>query len=355
MLRQTEYVLFLALASPITAALPGCDSTGVEQPPPPTSDPVSLIDLTGGIYKGFKGGLYPDGNEPPPDHTAFGANMARAIEPVGANGQPDPAGKVVLLSISMSNATQEWCHPSSHGGAGAEPCNAWTLMGQAARDPAVEHDKLVLANGAQGGMSLELWDSPNEANYDRVRDEVLPAFGVTEAQVQVIWMKVALQNESTRPALPDPNADAYVEEATIGDVMRSLVVRYPNLHQVFFTSRIYAGYGAPTENSPEPYAYETGFATKWAIEAQIEQRSSGTVDAEAGDLGAVPFMAWGPYLWAPGVVPRSDGLVWPREYFDGDGIHPSALGEERVASHLLAFFKESPFTLCWFLGGQTCP
>jgi hypothetical protein len=355
MLRHIAYVLFPALAIPITTGLAGCKETIVEQQPPPNpSEPVALIDLVGGTYTGFVGGLYPASNDPPPDHAGFGAAMARATEPRRADGQPDPAGKVVLLSISMSNATQEWCHQDSHGGAGAPPCNPWTLMGQAASDPAVNHTTLVIANGAQGGQSLETWDDPDDANYNRVRDEVLPAFGVTEAQVQAVWMKVAMQGEPTRPALPDPGADAYVEEATIGDVMRALAVRYPNLRQVFFTSRIYAGYGAPTENSPEPYAYETGFATKWAIEAQIVQRSTGSIDPQAGDLSGVPFMAWGPYLWAPGAVPRLDGLFWPREYFDRDGIHPSELGEDRVADYLLAFFKGSPFTSCWFLAGQTC-
>ena len=32
-----------------------------------------------------------------------------------------------------------------------------------------------------------------------------------------------------------------------------------------------------------------------------------------------PWAAWGPYLWANGTEPRSDGLTWPREDFTGGG------------------------------------
>ena len=184
---------------------------------------------------------------------------------------------------------------------------------------------------------------------------MLPAFGLTEAQVQIVWVKVALKDEPSRPSLPDPQADAYVTEATIGDVVRALRARYPNLQQVFFTSRIYGGWAAPDRNSPEPWAYETGFATKWAIEAQITQRATGTVDEETGDLDGMPFMAWGPYVWSYGDRPREDGLMWPSGLFTRGGIHPNDDGARIVADYLLEFFKTAPFTRCWFLEGLTCP
>jgi hypothetical protein len=59
-----------------------------------------------------------------------------------------------------------------------------------------------------------------------------------------------------RIALPNENADAYLLEQELGQIVRSLKVRYPNIKQVYFSSRIYGGYSTTDAGiSPEPYAY----------------------------------------------------------------------------------------------------
>lgn len=154
--------------------------------------------------------------------------------------------------------------------------------------------------------------------------------------------------------MPDPAADALLLEQRLGVVVRALHQRYPNLQQVFLSSRTYGGYAEGTLN-PEPFAYEGAFAVKWPIGAQIQQAQTGRIDSVAGNLNlgtAAPWLAWGPYLWANGTTPRADGLVWLRENFSADGIHPSRSGEEKVARLLLDFFRTSSFTRCWFLAGQ---
>jgi hypothetical protein len=95
---------------------------------------------------------------------------------------------------------------------------------------------------------------------------------------------------------------------------------------------------------------------KWLIEAQIRQADSGVVDPRAGDLGpdVAPWLAWGPYLWANGLQARSDGLMWRRDDFHADGIHPTPTGQGKVAAMLLRFFKTSPGSRCWFVAGQSC-
>lgn len=328
----------------LTAARCGGVSTSpLGDSPGNPDEPIPLSELSIGTYLGFEGGLYEEGSDlPPADHAAVGLAAADAVRPLDSGGNANPGGKIVLLSVGMSNTTQEFCAgpPTT--------CAPWSFAGQAAADPVVDRERLVVVDGAVGGHPAEDWDSPSDAVYDRVRDQRLAALGVTEAQVQVAWIKQA----NPRPAvsLPDPEADAFRLEAGLGDVVRALRERYPNLRQAFLSSRTYGGYAA-TPLNPEPYAYETGFAVKWLIAAQVEQARSGRVDAEAGDLSLAraPWLGWGPYLWADGNTPRADGLVWLREDFAADGTHPSRSGEEKVGRMLLEFLKGSSFSCGWFL------
>lgn len=325
-----------------------------------TSAPVDLSTLSGRIpltdmgsrlyLDQYSGGLYPGGNAMPAAHAAAGAARARNVRPLDGNGSPSASGAIVLMSIGISNASQEWCD------VGSTTCNDWTFTGQAASDPTL-NPKVVIVNGAQGGLTAMHWVNANDPNYDRVRDSVLAPRGLTEAQVQVVWVKTV--NADPVLSLPDPQADAIHLVGQYGDILRSLQVRYPNLQQVFFSSRIYGGYAQSGQN-PEPYAYETGFAVKWIIEAQIDQMANGgtVVDQRAGNLNyntVAPWIAWGPYTWADGTNPRSDGLIWVPSDLESDGTHPSTSGETKVGGMLLGFFKTDPRTGCWFVAGSTCP
>ena len=345
MRRRLARVASLALIAGGSAT---CGSNSAVEPESSTT-PVPLTQLVGGNYLGFPGGLYPDGNNPPAAHATRGLADAAAIVPRDANGTPAPAGKYVLLSIGMSNTTQEFC---GQGGGGT--CAAWTFAGQAAADPVVNHATLVVANGAAGGRSASYWDSPGDPDYDRVRDQVLTPMGVTEAQVQIAWVKVA--NPGPTVSLPGLDADAYLLLRQMGDIARATRQRYPNMRQIFFSSRTFGGY-ATTVLNPEPYAYESGLGVKWVIEAQIRQGNGSGPDAIAGDLryGSAPWLAWGPYLWGgPSNTPLGD-ITWVRADFGNDGTHPSASGAQKVGAALLAFFKNSAFTQCWFLAGRSCP
>jgi hypothetical protein len=307
-----------------------------------------LIDLgTREYLDRYPGGLYPDGsNAPPADHQAAGLERAARIRPLDAAGRPDPQGKVVLLSVGMSNTSQEFC-----GSLGVD-CTPRSFIGQASEDPRVDHSALVSVNGAQGGEDATEWDGPSEEAYGRVLGDALAPLGLSERQVQVVWLKQAHARPTV--SLPSPDADAYALERDLGEIVRALAVRYPNLQLVFVSSRTYGGYATTTLN-PEPFAYESGFAVKWLIEAQIRQSRDGKVDPTAGDLGLarVPWVGWGPYLWTSGSQPSSDGLVWLPEDVVSDGTHPSSKGVEKVGELLLRFFTTSPLARCWF-EGLTC-
>lgn len=313
---------------------------------------VPLTDMGSRTYLGFEGGLYRNGsNVMPAAHATAGAARARNVVPRDASGNPSAGGKIVLMSIGMSNTTQEWCEVASF------PCSSWSFTGQAAADNAVDHASLAVVDGAKGGETAAHWVSGASPNYDRIRDSVLAPAGLTEAQVQVIWLKMA--NPDPTVSLPSTSADALLLLAQQGDIVRVLYNRYPRLQIVFLSSRIYGGYATIPLN-PEPYAYETGYAVKWLIQAQIDQMANGgtIVDPRPGNLNyntTAPWLAWGPYLWADGLNPRSDGLTWSVTEMETDGTHPDIAGETKVGARLLTFFKTDPRAACWFLAGGTCP
>ena len=336
-LQGTTMKRMMSLAGCASLAIGGlvagseCDRTSVGFTP--------INDLGQGLYLGqFQGGLYPGGlNVPPPEHNAAGLARANGIQPLDADG------KYVLLSIGMSNATQEFCSQP-----GTEPCNPWTFMGQAAEHPDLNRTGLEIVNGARGGQDTAKWVSPDDPNYDRIRDQVLAPKGLTEAQVRIVWVKMA--NPGPTQSLPSPEADAFVMLGQMGDIARTLRVRYPNVELVFLTSRIYAGYASSLVN-PEPFAYESAFAVKWLIEAQIDQMAGGGVHPIAGDLSfetVAPWIGWGAYPWADGLVPRSEGLIWTCGDLEDDGTHPSMSGQQKVGTMLLDFFLNSPFARPWF-------
>ena len=344
----------------IGLALTGCSNENTAPPPPPPPPPgvdltvpVPLSEMGNDTWRGFPGGHYPSGEAIPTAHFDEGVRRASAIGPLNPNGQPDPAGRYVLLSVGMSNTTQEYC-------SGAFPsCAGHSFIGQAAADPAVRRSGLVLVDGAASGQTALTWDSPSDPNYDRVRDTRLALLGLTEQQVRIVWLKVV--NPQPTVSLPNPSADAYQLLGSLGAIARALKVRYPHLDLVFLSNRTYGGY-ATTTLHPEPYAYETGFAVKWLVDAQITQMAtSGTPPhaiagnlAYAGAGAAAPWLAWGPDLWANGTIPRADGLVWLRSDFGNDGIHPSTSGRTKVGRLLLEFLKSAPVSRCWFVEGGTC-
>lgn len=311
-----------------------------------SADPLTAM-TSGETYLGLEGALYPDGsNAMPQMHSDAGKAFASKVQPLDGEGQPSAEGKYVMISVGMSNTSQEFCHRTARTN-----CNGWSFMGQATDDPEVDKEDLVIVNGAIAGKDAKFWESPSDDSYDEVQ-EALSDNGLTETQVQIAWLKQA----SVRPrrSLPESGADAFALERRLGNIVRAMADRYPNLKLVFLSSRTYGGF-ANTDLNPEPFAYESGFAVKWLVEAQIEQMANGgqLVDERAGDLdyeaGEAPWLAWGPYLWADGRQPNPGGLSWSPGDFEGDGIHPSRSGEEKVGTALLRFFKSSPHTVGWFL------
>jgi hypothetical protein len=275
-----------------------------------------------GEYQGVKGGLYPYGaNKRPPAHEAAGLRFAAGVVPRNAAGAVDNQnGKIVLLSIGMENTSAEF--------------SAFQLLADA--DPQ-KNPRVVLIDGAQEGWDASRIATNGEAYWTSLENR-LTAAGVSTAQVQAAWLKNADANPSRAFT-----ADVLYLQAELGIIAQTLRRRFQNLLLLYLSSRVYGGYST-LKLFPEPFAYESGFAVKWLIDQQISGDPALSFDA-----GIVPWMAWGPYLWADGIHPRFDGLVWNCSDFLDDGTHVSQTGREKVAKMLLDFFKSDSTTRGWFL------
>jgi hypothetical protein len=273
---------------------------------------VPLPELGERTYQGEQGGLYPGGkNTPPAAHLAAGMALAKRIAPID--------GRIVLLTIGMSNTTQE----------------TQAFLKLAAADRSL-NPSLTLVDGAQNGQTARI-TADSAANYWKVADERLADAHVSAKQVQVVWLKQA----NAGPTAPFP-AEAKKLEADLVATLHNLHARYPNLKIAYLSSRIYGGY-ASTPLNPEPHAYEGGFAVKWTIGRQIAGDPELNFDAANGPV-RTPWIAWGPYLWADGVKGG-----WTREDVGPDGTHPSNSGREKVGRMLLEFLKQDPTARGWFL------
>src|SRR5262245_35489020 len=274
---------------------------------------VPLVDLGTGMYQGYIGGLYPGGaNLRPAGHDAGADSFAR-VALLDAAGLPDAVnGRMVFLTVGMSNTNDE----------------SMVFLPLANSDP-TRNSRLVLVNGAQGGWDAhKVADPTQNQTYWNAVDSRLASAGVTPAQVEVVWLKEA--EAGPTQAFP---LDSQVLQADLETIVGIIKSRYPNVRQVYNSSRIYAGYATSTLN-PEPYAYESGFAVRDMIEKQTSGDPSLNFDPSKGAVVA-PWLAWGAYLWADGLTPRSDGLTWICDDLQSDGTHPSSSGANKVAHMLL--------------------
>lgn len=321
-----NYFFFITLVLLLTACDKGIDKNEDEViVKKEITIPTPLIDFNGATYRGVQGGLYPNGsNQRPSAHNNAGIEISKFIRPLNESGVEDVAnGKIVWMSVGMSNTTQE--------------TSAFIDQMKTFTD---KHPKLVLIDGAQGGQDINKINNPEAPYWDAVNTRLANG-GVTPSQVQIIWFKEAEAGPSDTSFVTYPNA----LKMKYKSVMKMLKSKFPNLKIVYLSNRIYAGY-ATTKLNPEPFAWYTG----WTIKKLIEEQING--DNELSFAGANPnaaWLSWGPYLWADGTAPRSDGLYWVRDDFQADGTHPSMSGRKKVADLLINFFSTDETAKYWFL------
>ena len=280
-----------------------------------------LCDLLTGEYLGFPGGLYPGGqNSRPLAYEQLGIALAARVQPLDKEGKASAAGRIALLAIGMSNTSHEFSRFMR------------LVAGNSRINP-----KLVLIDAAVNGASAKDIAVASGDYWLHVKRQLERA-ETWPGQVQAVWLKTALAHEA--PGFPEK---ARLLQQALRSIVQILRRKLPQLKLVYLSSRTYGGY-SETDLSPEPIAYESGFAVKWLIEERI---------SDERPEGSTPWLSWGPYLWANGMRPRKDGFTWERNDFEPDGVHPSEQGALKVATSLLQFFENDPTARPWFLSASS--
>lgn len=291
---------------------------------------IPLTQLGAGTYQGFTGGLYPSGsNLRPTAHELAGIEESYGIRPRDRKGLIKPNGKIVLLTIGMSNTTQE----------------SSVFIPLANADPQ-KSDKVTLVDGAQGGMSADrisdLTTQTAQQFWQTVEQRLANA-NVSAKQVQVVWLKEA----DADPLLTFPE-DALRLKNELKLIAQIIKQKYRNTRMIFLSSRSYGGYANSVATRGEPVSYQTGFADKWLIEDQINGEPELNYDVRRGEVKA-PWLSWSAYFWADGTTPRNDGLFYQCSDYQTDGVHPATGARDKIANQLLNFFKTDSIAKRWFL------
>ena len=269
-----------------------------------------ILDFTpADTYQGFPGMLYRGSNAAPPLHVAIGRFHALQLM-----AKPN---KVVMLSLGMSNAAQEF---------------------RKFQELVQDNTRLVAVNGARGGMHAIAMSDSSCPKYDTYWTTHVPTrlslHGLSSEDVDILWIKTTLAQPHTFGDFP---VHAEIFRDALNIIIDECHTRFPNIRMILLCPRMYAGYATITL-TPEPYAYESGFSVKWVIQSQIDQL----------DYVDRAWLGWGGYPWTNGERIWSTypfvGLFWTMSDFRPDGTHPSDEGAEKFANFLLFWLQSDPVT-----------
>lgn len=257
-------------------------------------------------------GLYGNGsNEPPAAHLQRGLDASRLMTKLLPTGTPGTGktAKFVVMAAGMSNWKQE--------------VNAMIAL---YRQLYGMGQRMAFLNTCQGGQDAVAMVQ-NSAAYWAKAEAMMAKRNIFWPQVQVLLLKNSIARQYAPPA---------ALEGYLGQIIDTVISKAPNLRQVFISSAGYSGYCSSGVRL-EPAAYEEGLAVRSLILNRM------------GKPG--PWIGWGPYCWADGVTPRSDGLTWlcPAD-FGNDGVHLSTAGYAKWAKIMMKFFQTDPVASGWFLG-----
>ena len=185
--------------------------------------------------------------------------MAAQIQPLDANGNPNAAtGKIVMISVGMSNTTQEFA-------------SAGTGISRRAPTPTRPRIRSSSSSTARRAARMRPPGSiPSAPTWTTVNNR-LSAAGVTPSRCRSAGSNKPSRGLNNLGAFP---AHAQTLQNDLAIIARNLKTRFPNIKICYFASRTRAYTNVATSLNPEPFAYEGGFSAKWLIEDQIAGRGN---------------------------------------------------------------------------------
>lgn len=246
---------------------------------------ISLTDPASVMYDT---NLYPGSNEPPSLHSARGDSIAQVLS----------GGPIKVACFGMSNSKLIFDDLIARLGTSV-----------------LDNPQVSVVDFAESGCDLTCWMSKSVAS---------------DAAVKVVF----LYHSNNKPQssgcdqLKRFPTHALNTQAQLENFLVKIRSAYPNLKQVFISSREFGGWGcAPSSTKyTEPVAFEEGFSVKWFVEAHLNEVS--------------PWIGWGPYTW---------DSATKRENFRKDGVHPCAvIGVPVFSGRWFDFLLNNSSTRPWF-------
>lgn len=292
---------------------------------------VPLTDMGSTTYRGFQGGLYPEGsNIKPSQHQVDLLEAAKQIQKLDNDGLVSASGKIVFIGVGASNPRTEFDQ----------------FVGQAKAFGNLNPD-IVFANTCIGGQGVQKMNLPTDS-YWQMANQTLDSMGLTAAQVQIAWIET--ENTQTADTVFPGAPQALVND--LQQLLKTLLIKFPNLRICYFSPRAFSGFAIPTQSGVGkgllfPRDYYNGWAGKWLIQKIIE-RESGYEFSGPGKV--IPLCTFGSYHWNDGNIKRKDGFILDCATEVGsDGLHLTEAGEAKIAGQMFDFFAKDSLASQWFL------
>lgn len=304
-----------------------------------SSLPSGLIPLTdfspGILYRGYTGGLFGnDLNLKTGKHREDAITFSKNIVPRSANGLPDVHGLIGFIGIGASNPRTEF--------------NAFVDM---AKQNIRLNSKLVFANTCIGGQGIQKMKNI-EDNYWKSALKVLDSLKLSQEQVQVAWIETdnTAQGDTSFPNAPMNLAAEYQQ------LLVTVKHYFPNIKICYLAARGYSGFAMPIPGGVgkgllHPRDYLNGWAVRFVVEQLIQQKPGYEYE---GAQATIPFTTWGNYSWNDGNLARKDGFYLDCNTDIGsDGLHLTALGEQKIGNLMYTFFSTDESCVPWFFNTTT--